>query len=37
MLQYINNEKQIDPKEWGKRGIWQRIREVFALKFTKQY
>ena len=35
-LQDLNHAKQIDLVEWKKRSIWQRIREVFDLKFVKQ-
>ncbi len=33
----LNNAKQINLSDWNKRNLWQRIREVFALKFIQQY
>lgn len=36
-LEDLNHAKQIDLTEWRKRSIWQRIREIFDLKFVEQY
>jgi cardiolipin synthase len=36
-IQDLGRAKQIDPTEWNKRSIWQRIREVFDRKFVQQY
>ncbi len=33
----VSNTKEINKDEWPKRGIGQRIREIFARKFVKQY
>ncbi len=29
--------REITLEEWRKRGVWQRLREIFALKFVEQY
>ncbi len=36
-LNDLNHASQINLADWKKRGLWQRIREVFALKFVQQY
>lgn len=36
-LEDLNHAKQIDLAQWKKRDIWQRIREIFDLKFIQQY
>ncbi len=36
-LKDLTHAKQIDLTEWKKRSIWQRIREIFDLKFVQQY
>ncbi len=36
-LKDLSNAKEIDLKEWKKRSIWQRMREIFDRKFVQQY
>jgi cardiolipin synthase len=36
-LQDLTQAKQIDLTEWGKRSVWERIRELFDQKFVQQY
>jgi cardiolipin synthase len=36
-LEDLTNAKQINLVDWKKRSVWQHIREIFDLKFIKQY
>jgi len=36
-LDNVSHSQQINLSEWQKRGLWQKIREIFALKFVQNY